>query len=76
MTYLYSHISALISWLQALNRHTLIGRLEAPEPMVGLGVARALMLARAPRDDNNNNKQQQLWQPGPCQSRPEGQVES
>lgn len=41
-------VSALTGWLQTLHRHTLIGRLEAPQPVVGLRVAAAQVLTRTP----------------------------
>lgn len=41
--YLRLLVFALIGRLKTLHRHTLIGRLKAPEPMVGLHVALTLV---------------------------------
>lgn len=41
--YLSLLIFALIGWLQALDRHTLIGWFKAPEPVIGPRVTLTLM---------------------------------
>lgn len=56
--YLRLLVSALIGRLQTLHRHALIGRLEAPQPMVGLRVALTQVFTRTPgRTTQKNNKQ-------------------
>lgn len=59
-THLSLLVSALIGRLQTLHRHTLVGWLKAPQPMVGLGVSCTQVLTGTPGQQRKKKNEHHL----------------